>query len=89
MQNDVPETLVLRLNISTHMLDLSYINSHRELKEDQGPSTEPDQTYNITLYLDKLGVGARDVAMTVTPLNLSDLYVAGSGIMRASSSAEM
>ena len=40
-------------------------------------STDTKQTYNITVYLDNIGGGARDVAMTVTPLNVSDLYVAG------------
>ena len=40
-------------------------------------STDKDQTYNITVYLNAIGGGARDVAMAMTPLGLSDLYVAG------------
>jgi hypothetical protein len=40
-------------------------------------STDSKQTYNITVYLKNIGGGARDVAMTVTPLKVSDLYVAG------------
>lgn len=40
-------------------------------------STDDKQTYNITLSLDNIGGGARDVTMAITPLSLSDLYVAG------------